>query len=115
MIASMEGKMQQLANQLSEQINLYKEIEAKYQHGECKIIELEGRLKCLDGEYCANEVLKNNLKSDRVKVSKQLLMNRLIDRFYVIWLNIIIIFALYSVFIVLGTYGQHIESSANIC
>jgi hypothetical protein len=68
MIASMEGKMQQLANQLSDQINLYKEIEAKYHHGEARVVELEHRLKNLDGEYCANEVLRDNLKSDRVKV-----------------------------------------------
>ena len=69
MIASMEGKMQQLANQLTDQINLYKELESKYHHGESRVIELETRLKHLDGEYCANEVLRDNLKSDRIKVS----------------------------------------------
>lgn len=68
MIASMEGKIQQLANQLTEQINLYKELEAKYQKGESRSIELESRLRSLDSEYCANEALRDNLKSDRVKV-----------------------------------------------
>lgn len=61
--------MQQLANQLTEQINLYKELEAKYHHGEARVVELETRLKNLDSEYCATEVLRDNLKSDRVKVS----------------------------------------------
>lgn len=70
MIASMEGKVQQLANQLNEQINLYKELESKYQRTECHCVELENRLKSLDSEYCANEVLRDNLKSDRIKVLK---------------------------------------------
>ncbi|CAF0745813.1 unnamed protein product [Brachionus calyciflorus] len=67
MIASMEGKIQQLANQLTEQINLYKELEAKYQRGESRCIELESRFKSLDSEFCANEALRDNLKSDRIK------------------------------------------------
>jgi hypothetical protein len=68
MIASMEGKVQQLANQLQEQINLYKELEHKYHKAEIHSVELENRLKSLDSEYCANEVLRDNLKSDRIKV-----------------------------------------------
>lgn len=67
MIASMEGKIQQLANQLTEQINLYKELEAKYHRTEAHSIELETRFKSLDSEYCANEVMRENLKSDRMK------------------------------------------------
>lgn len=67
MIASMEGKVQQLANQLQEQINLYKELEHKYQKAEIHSVELENRFKSLDSEYCANEVLRDNLKSDRIK------------------------------------------------
>jgi|LakMenEpi03Aug12_release.lakeMendotaPanAssembly.Ray.scaffolds.fasta_scaffold5467827_1 hypothetical protein len=69
MIASMEGKVQQLANQLQEQINLYKELESKYHKAESHCIELENRFKSLDSEYCANEVLRDNLKSDRIKVN----------------------------------------------
>ena len=64
----MEGKIQQLATQLKEQINLHGEIESKHQHGEQRQYELESRLKSLDSEFCANEVLRDNLKSDRVKV-----------------------------------------------
>ena len=64
----MEGKIQQLASQLSEQINLYKDLEGKYRHNEHHQHDLETRLKSLDSEYCANEVLRDNLKSDRVKV-----------------------------------------------
>lgn len=67
MIASMEGKVQQLAQQLQDQINLYKELEAKYHKAECHSVELENRFKSLDSEYCANEVLRDNLKSDRIK------------------------------------------------
>jgi hypothetical protein len=67
MIASMEGKIQQLANQLTEQVNLYKELEAKYHRGEAHIIEMESKFKSLDSEYCANEVLRDNLKTDRIK------------------------------------------------
>ena len=68
MIASMEGKLQNLANQLTEQINLYKELEAKYHRTEACNIELTGKFKSLDNEYCANEVLRDNLKSDRIRV-----------------------------------------------
>ena len=68
MIASMEGKVQQLANQLQDQINLYKELEVKYQRSEVHTVELEKKFKSLDNEYCANEVLRDNLKSDRVRV-----------------------------------------------
>ncbi len=68
MIATMESKMQQLANQLNEQITLYKELEVKFHRGESRNVELENRLKSLDSEYCATEVIKDNLKSDRVKV-----------------------------------------------
>ena len=67
-ISTMENKTQQLANQLTEQINIYKEMESKYHHAECRIVELENRLKKLDGDYCATEALRDNLKSDRVKV-----------------------------------------------
>jgi chromosome segregation ATPase len=67
MIASMEGKIQQLATQLTEQVNLYKELEAKYHRGESHIIELESKLRSLDNEYCATEAIRDNLKSDRVK------------------------------------------------
>ena len=67
MIASMEEKIKQLANQLSEQIKLYKDMENKYQRNEHHAIDLEHRLKSLDSEYCANEVLRDNLKSDRIK------------------------------------------------
>ncbi len=63
----MEGKIQQLATQLSEQVNLYKEIEAKYHRAEAYSIELETKYKSLDNEYVANEHLRSNLKSDRVK------------------------------------------------
>ena len=67
MIASMEGKLQQLATQLNEQITMYKDLESKYHHSERHIYELETRLKSLDSEYCANEVLRDNLKSDRIR------------------------------------------------
>lgn len=67
MIASMEGKIQQLANQLNEQITLYKELEIKYHRGEAHVVELETRFKSLDSEYCATEVIRDNLKSDRIK------------------------------------------------
>lgn len=67
MIASMDGKIQQLANQLSEQINLYKELEIKYQKAEHRVIELEGKLTNLDSEFCTSQVLRDNLKSDRVR------------------------------------------------
>ncbi len=67
LLASMESKTQQLASQLTEQINLYKELEGKYHRSESHAIEMENRLKKLDNEYCANEVLRDNLKSDRVK------------------------------------------------
>ena len=69
MIASMEGKIQQLANQLNEQITLYKELEIKYHRGEAHVVELETRFKSLDSEYCATEVIRDNLKSDRIKVN----------------------------------------------
>ena len=68
MIASMEGKIQQMANQLTEQVNIYKELEHKYHTSEAHAIELERKLKSLDSEYCATEVLRNNLKSDHLKV-----------------------------------------------
>jgi hypothetical protein len=68
MIASMDGKMQQLANQLTDQISIYKELEAKYQRAESKTVDLEGRLTNLDSEYNATEVLRNTLKSDKIKV-----------------------------------------------
>ena len=68
MIASMESKIQQLASQLNEQINLHKDMESKYSQSEQRQYELESRLKSLDSEFCANEVLRDNLKSDRVKV-----------------------------------------------
>ena len=64
----MESKINQLATQLADQIKLYKEMEAKYSNNEHNVIELEHRLKSLDSEYCANEVLRDNLKSDRIKV-----------------------------------------------
>ncbi len=67
MIANMEEKIKQLAGQLADQIKLYKEMEAKYSNNENKTIELEHRLRSLDSEYCANEVLRDNLKSDRIK------------------------------------------------
>lgn len=67
MIASMEGKIQQMANQLTEQVNIYKELEHKYHTSEAHAIELERKLKSLDSEYCATEVLRNNLKSDHLK------------------------------------------------
>ncbi len=63
----MEEKINQLAGQLAEQIKLYKEMEAKYSNNEGRAFELEHRLKSLDSEYCANEVLRDNLKSDRIK------------------------------------------------
>lgn len=68
MIASMDAKIQQLANQLNDQITLYKELEVKYHKGEHHIAELETKIRSLDSEYCATEVLKDNLKSDRIKV-----------------------------------------------
>ena len=71
----MEGKIQQLANQLNEQINLHKEMESKYQQSEHRQYELETRLRSLDSEFCANEVLRDNLKSDRVKVKKNIYFN----------------------------------------
>lgn len=67
MIANMEEKISQLGNQLAEQIKLYKEMESKYSSNERHVIDLEHRLKALDSEYCANEVMRDNLKSDRVK------------------------------------------------
>lgn len=69
MIASMENKIQQLATQLQEQVNIYKELEAKYHTGEAHIIEMERKIKSLDSEYCATEVLRNNLRSDHLKVA----------------------------------------------
>lgn len=65
----MEGKIQQLANQLTDQINLYKELEVKHHKGESRYIELENKLKSLDSEYCATEAIRESLKSDRVKVN----------------------------------------------
>jgi hypothetical protein len=67
MIASMEEKMKQLANQLTEQVKLYKDMESNYQRNEHHVIDLQHRLKSLDSEYCANEVLRDNLKNDRIK------------------------------------------------
>jgi chromosome segregation ATPase len=67
MIASMESKIQQLASQLSEQTNTYKEMEAKYHRGEARVIELESKLKNLDSEYCATEVMRENLRNDHLK------------------------------------------------
>jgi len=67
MIANMEEKINQLAGQLSEQIKIYKDMEAKYQYNDRHVIDLEHRLKSLDSEYCANEVMRDNLKSDRIK------------------------------------------------
>jgi chromosome segregation ATPase len=67
MIASMEGKLQQLATQLTEQVNMYKEIEAKYHRAEARSIDLETKYKSLDSEYCANECLRDNLRTDRAK------------------------------------------------
>ncbi len=64
----MESKIQQLASQLNEQINLHKDMESKYSQSEHRQHELENRLRSLDSEFCANEVLRDNLKSDRVKV-----------------------------------------------
>lgn len=68
MIAGMEEKVNKLAGQLDEQIKLYKEMEFKYSHNNQHVYDLEHRLKNLDSEYCANEVLRDNLKSDRIKV-----------------------------------------------
>ena len=42
-------------------------MEAKYQYNDRHVIDLEHRLKSLDSEYCANEVMRDNLKSDRIK------------------------------------------------
>lgn len=55
-------------NQLSEQANICKDIEGKYHTSEAHAIELERKLKNLDSEYCATEVLRNNLKADHLKV-----------------------------------------------
>lgn len=67
MIANMEEKINQLASQLADQIKIYKEMECKYSHNEQHVVDLEHRLKSLDNEYCANEVMRDNLRSDRVK------------------------------------------------
>jgi phage shock protein A len=74
MIATMDGKVQQLANQLSEQVHIYKDMEMKYHQAETKIIELEGRLRSLDSEYSTNEVLRDNMKSDKIRVFFILIM-----------------------------------------
>ena len=79
MIASMESKIQQLASQLNEQINLHKDMESKYSQSEHRQHELENRLRSLDSEFCANEVLRDNLKSDRVKVNLNLLETDIIS------------------------------------
>ena len=59
--------MQQLATQLNEQIQLYKELEAKFGKSDQHAHDLESRVKSLDNELCANEVLKESLKNDRLK------------------------------------------------
>ena len=79
MIASMESKIQQLASQLNEQINLHKDMESKYSQSEHRQHELENRLRSWDSEFCANEVLRDNLKSDRVKVNLNLLETDIIS------------------------------------
>lgn len=68
LIATLEGKIQQMANQFSEHSSAYKEMEGKYHTSEAHAIELERKLKSLDNEYCATEVLRNNLKADHLKV-----------------------------------------------
>ena len=75
MIATMDGKVQQLANQLNEQVHIYKDMEMKYHQAETKNIELEGRLRSLDNEYSTNEVLRDNMKSDKIRVYIFLLIN----------------------------------------
>ncbi len=72
----MDGKMQQLANQLTDQVNIYKELEAKYHRAESKIVNLEDRLTNLDSEYCATEVLRDTLKSDKIKVKLKSIQNK---------------------------------------
>lgn len=74
MIASMEAKIQQMATQLNEHLDTYKELEGKHHSREAYVIELERKLKSLDSEYCATEVLRNNLKADHLKVNTY--MNR---------------------------------------
>lgn len=64
----MENKIKQLADQLNEQVNIHKEMEGKYHHAESRVFELESRLKSLDSEYCATEVIRENLRTDHIKV-----------------------------------------------
>jgi chromosome segregation ATPase len=67
MLASMEAQITKLKTELTTQTAYCRELEIKSERNEGRCMELEGRLKSLDSEFCAHEVLRDNLKSDRVK------------------------------------------------
>lgn len=65
----LETKLQELSKQLEEQAHLHKNAVQRARKSEEEVLSLKERLKILEGELTATDILKNGLKADKHKVS----------------------------------------------
>lgn len=65
-----ESRVQSLTEQLNHQLEIHRDVNERAKRYEVDRHDLEGKLRCAEGELAAGDVLRHGFKSDKEKVGK---------------------------------------------